>query len=94
MNFSSREANMKPDVPMRIKLSEERREDLSTAVRQLFQDEFERDLSEFQAQRLIDFFMRQLGPPVYNQAIQDARAYVLTKLEDIDGEVYEPEESP
>jgi len=79
---------------MRIKLSDERREDLSTAVQQLFQDEFERDLSEFQAQRLIDFFMRQLGPPVYNQAIQDARAYVLTKLEDIDGEVYEPEETP
>jgi uncharacterized protein (DUF2164 family) len=79
---------------MRIKLSEERREDLSTAVRQLFQDEFERDLSDFQAQRLIDFFMRQLGPPVYNQAIQDARAYVLTKLEDIDGEIYEPEETP
>jgi uncharacterized protein (DUF2164 family) len=79
---------------MRIKLSDERRDDLSTAVQQLFQEEFERDLSEFQAQRLIDFFMRQLGPPVYNQAIQDARAYVLTKLEDIDGEVYEPEETP
>jgi len=94
LNFSSREANVKPDEPMRIKLSDERREDLSTAVQQLFQDEFERDLSEFQAQRLIDFFMRQLGPPVYNQAIQDARAYVLTKLEDIDGEVYEPEETP
>lgn len=86
--------SVKPDEPMRIKLSEERREDLSTAVRQLFQDEFERDLSDFQAQRLIDFFMRQLGPPVYNQAIQDARAYVLTKLEDIDGEIYEPEETP
>ncbi len=94
MNFSSREANVEPDGPMRIKLSDERRDDLSTAVQQLFQEEFERDLSEFQAQRLIDFFMRQLGPPVYNQAIQDARAYVLTKLEDIDGEVYEPEETP
>ena len=85
---------MKPDGPMRIRLSEDRREDLGAAVRQLFQDEFERDLSEFQAQRLIGFFMRQLGPPVYNQAIQDARAYMLTKLEDIDGEVYEPEETP
>lgn len=94
MKFSSREANVEPDGPMRIKLSDERRDDLSTAVQQLFQEEFERDLSEFQAQRLIDFFMRQLGPPVYNQAIQDARAYVLTKLEDIDGEVYEPEETP
>lgn len=77
---------------MRIKLSEERREHLATSTQQLFLDEFERDLSEFQAQRLIDFFMGQMGPAVYNQAIQDARAYVQAKLDDIDGEVYEPEE--
>jgi len=77
---------------MRIQLSEERRELLSAAIQQMFLEEFERDLSEFQAQRLIDFFMSQLGPPVYNQAIQDARAYIQLKLDDLDGEVYEPEE--
>ena len=76
---------------MRIQLSEERRELLSAAIQQMFLEEFERDLSEFQAQRLIDFFMSQLGPPVYNQAIQDARAYIQLKLDDLDGEVYEPE---
>lgn len=42
---------------MRIELSEERREHLTTATQQLFLDEFERDLSEFQARRLIEFFM-------------------------------------
>ena len=77
---------------MRIQLSEERRELLSAAIQQMFLEEFERDLSEFQAQRLIDFLMSQLGPPVYNQAIQDARAYIQLKLDDLDGEVYEPEE--
>jgi uncharacterized protein (DUF2164 family) len=76
---------------MRIQLSEERREILTSAVQQLFLEEFERDLSDFQAQRLIDFFMSQLGPPVYNQAIQDARAHIQLKLDDLDGEVYEPE---
>jgi uncharacterized protein (DUF2164 family) len=76
---------------MRIQLSEERREVLTSAVQQLFLEEFERDLSDFQAQRLIDFFMSQLGPPVYNQAIQDARAHIQLKLDDLDGEVYEPE---
>ena len=50
------------------------------------------DLSDFQAQRLIDFLLRHLGAPVYNQAIQDARAFLQTKLDDLDGEVYEPEE--
>jgi uncharacterized protein (DUF2164 family) len=50
-------------------------------------------LSEFQASRLTDFYLNQLGPPVYNQAVQDARAYIHLKLDDLDGEVYEPEES-
>ncbi len=77
---------------MRIELSEERREQLATEVQQLFLDEFERDLSEFQAERLIDFFMSQMGPPVYKQAVQDARRYVMAKLDDLDGEVYEPED--
>ena len=76
---------------MRIQISEERRELLATAVQQVFLEEFERDLSEFQAQRLIDFFMNHLGPPVYNQAIQDARAHIQLTLDDLDGEVYEPE---
>lgn len=76
---------------MRMKLTEERKEILINSVQQLFLEEFERDLSEFQAHRLLDFFMSQLGPPVYNQAIQDARAHIQLKLDDLDGEVYEPE---
>jgi len=80
------------DSPMRIKLSEEGREQLASAVRQLFVEEFDRELSGFQAQRLIDFFVRHLGAPVYNQAIKDARGFLQTKLDDLDGEFYEPEE--
>lgn len=79
---------------MSIKLSEERRELLVEAAQQLFVDEFERDLSPFQAERLLDFFLEQIGPPVYNQAVQDAQAFMLTKLEDLDGEIYEPEMPP
>ncbi len=79
---------------MRLPLDDERRGLLVEAVQQLFSDEFERDLSPFQAERLLDFFLEQIGPPVYNQAVQDARAFILTKLEDLDGEVYEPELPP
>ena len=80
------------ESPMRIKLSEEARDRLVTAVQRLFVQEFEQELSDFQAGRLIDFFVRQLGAPVYNQAIQDARSFLQAKLEDLDGEFYEPEE--
>ncbi len=75
-----------------MKLSDERREMLVLAAQALFKEEFERDLSVFQAERLIDFFLGHLGPSVYNQAVQDARVYFQQKLEDLEGEVYEPDE--
>ena len=78
--------------PMRIALSDERRRQLVAALRRFLAREFETDFSEFQAQRLLDFFVRQLGAPVYNQAIQDARAFLQDKLSDLEGEFYEPEE--
>jgi uncharacterized protein (DUF2164 family) len=79
--------------PMRIALSDARRDELVSAVRRLLAGEFELELSDFQAQRLLDFFVRQLGAPVYNQAIQDARAFLQEKLSDLEGEFYEPEEA-
>ena len=79
------------DSPMRIKLSPERRERLVVELRGLFAREFDRELSEFQARRLVDFFVRHLGAPVYNQAVQDARGALQAKLDDLDGELYEPE---
>ena len=76
---------------MRIKLVPERRDRLVKKLQGLFQKEFDSELSEFQAQRLVDFFVRHLGAPVYNQAVQDARAAIQTKLDDIEGEFYEPD---
>lgn len=76
---------------MQIKLSQERRERLVNEIRALFTQEFDRELSEFQARRLIDFLIRHLGAPVYNQAIQDVRAALQAKLDDLEGEFYEPE---
>jgi uncharacterized protein (DUF2164 family) len=40
---------------------------------------------------LVDFLVDELGPPVYNQGVRDAQAYLQEKLSDLDGEVYEPE---
>jgi len=33
-----------------------------------------------------------VGPPLYNQAVADTRGFILRKLEDLDGELYEPQE--
>ena len=84
-------ALQKIDGPVRIKLSEESRKALATELEKFFAEELDRDLSDFQAQRLIDFLVLRLGAPVYNQAIQDARKYLQAKLDDLEGEFYEPE---
>lgn len=76
---------------MRIKLSDDRRARLLRSIRQHFAEEFDEEISDFRADGLLDFFIRELGPPVYNQGVRDAARYMQDRLTDIDGEVYERE---
>ena len=73
---------------MAVKLSEDRRTRLTLELQRFYRQEFDEELSPFRSDKLIDFFVGALGPHVYNQAVQDARAFMLRKLEDLDGEVY------
>ena len=81
---------MSSQSPMRIRLSPERRASLLRAVKTHFSAEFDEPLSDFRAEGLVDFFVRELGPPVYNQGVRDASSFIQEKLADIEGEVYEP----
>ena len=82
-------ADRRGDSPMRIRLADDRRASLLRALKQHFEDEFDDPISDFRAQGLIDFFVRELGPPVYNQGVRDACAAMQDKLGDLEGEVYE-----
>ena len=76
---------------MKIRLSAERRAALVESLTAYYATEFDETLSAFRAEALLDFFVRELGPPVYNQGVRDAAAFVQAKLADIEGEVYERE---
>jgi uncharacterized protein (DUF2164 family) len=80
-----------PDGPMRIGLDPERRSMLFDSIVRFHQEEFDELLSEFRAASLLDFFVRELGPPVYNQGVRDAAGYIQEKLTDIEGDVFEIE---
>jgi uncharacterized protein (DUF2164 family) len=78
------------DSPLRVRLSEDRRKRLIAAVKGYFEENFDDEpLSDFRAQGLLDFFVRELCPPVYNQGVHDACAAMQEKLVDLEGEVYE-----
>ena len=42
---------------------------------------------------LLDFFLDQIGPTIYNRAVGDAQALMQDKLIDIDGELFEASDS-
>ncbi|MFT4711162.1 MAG: hypothetical protein ACI9D0_001347 [Bacteroidia bacterium] len=77
--------------PLRIRLSDDRRGALKRDLSAYFEAQFGEPLSDFRADELVAFFMQQLGPQVYNQAIADARGFMLEKIDDLEVEVYEPD---
>jgi uncharacterized protein (DUF2164 family) len=76
---------------MRIRLSADRRASLLVAIKAHSAEAFDEPISEYRAEALLDFFVRELGPPVYNQGVRDASGYIQSKLADIEGDVYERE---
>ena len=75
--------------PLRVRLSDERRVELVAVIKQHFIDEFDEILSDYRAEAILDFFVKTLGPPVYNQGVKDATGYIQEKLADIEGEIHE-----
>ena len=73
---------------MKINLSEERKQDILKAFASFYYSEFDEEISEYRSEQVLDFFMNILGPSVYNQAIQDARAFISEKLDDLDAEFF------
>ena len=75
--------------PAHIRLSEERKSGILRGLTELYERDFDESLSDFRAEQILDFFVRTLGPAVYNQAIQDARKFMAERLEDLDATYYE-----
>jgi uncharacterized protein (DUF2164 family) len=76
---------------MTVVLDDDRRAQLIAELQALYLDSFDEQMSAFRAEQVLEFFLASLGPQVYNQAVKDARAFFQQKLDDLDGEVYEPE---
>ncbi len=77
---------------MRIELADERKAKMVIAIQRYFRENLDAELGELGAQLLLEFFIRELGAPVYNQAIRDAHDFIQDKLVDLAGEFYEPEQ--
>lgn len=76
---------------MGLEIDSARRGRLVGLVQGFFAETFDEEISVFRAEQVIDFTLGTVGPQAYNQGVQDARKFLQDKLDDLDGEVHEPE---
>jgi uncharacterized protein (DUF2164 family) len=76
---------------MALKISKEAEALLVKSIRHYFDENMDEPIGGLQAGMLLDFFMKEIAPTVYNQAISDAQAYMQDKALDMAGTCFEPE---
>lgn len=76
---------------MSLELSREGTEQAIASIRRYFADELDQELGELPARLLLEFFVKEIGPSVYNMAIADAQAYLRDRLVDMEGVCYADE---
>jgi len=76
---------------MSIELSKEARAEAVASIQQYFERDMPEPIGELPAGLLLNFFLEEVGPTIYNKAIADAQARLAVRVADLSGELYEDE---
>ncbi len=76
---------------MSIELSKEARAEAIASIQQYFERNMPEPIGELPAGLLLNFFVEEIGPAIYNRAIADAQARLAVRVSDLSGELYEDE---
>jgi uncharacterized protein (DUF2164 family) len=72
-------------VKMEIELNKEIREIFIENLKRYYWKERDEELSDLSAELLIDFITNDLGPYIYNKAVEDSYVYMNERIEDLLG---------
>ena len=76
---------------MAINLEKETEKHLIGSIKRFFAEEMDDEIGDLKAMRVLEFFIQEIGPNIYNQAISDAQKYFQEKASDLGDSYYEPE---
>ncbi|MES2306305.1 MAG: DUF2164 domain-containing protein [Gemmatimonadota bacterium] len=76
---------------MPIALTDDSRKQALASIKRYCSENIEAELSDIEAGLLLDFFLKEVAPSVYNAAVSDAQTYLRDRLVDLEAAVYEPE---
>ena len=74
-----------------MKIYDDKRVPLLESIQRFFNEYMDEEVGTLKSELLLDYFLREIGPVIYNQAITDAQAYFQEKTSDLEGTCYEPE---
>jgi len=74
-----------------IEIDKQIEETLLGSIKRFFIEELDEDIGDLKAAAVLDFFVKEIGPSVYNQAIADAQTFMTERVDDLGGARYQPE---
>lgn len=74
-----------------IEISKQARAAAIASIQRYFEENMTEPIGELPAGLLLNFFVEEIGPVVYNHAIRDAQQRMQQRVSDLDGEVYADE---
>ena len=66
-----------------LELTVEARKLAIASIRRHVQEELDQDVGDLKASLVLDFFLAELGPSVYNMGVADAKAFLTDRTEDL-----------
>ena len=76
---------------MAIKLERNAEQRALALIKRYFTENMDDEVGDLKAKLLLDFFLGEIGPIVYNSEIADAQAYFQGQVADLEGSCYEAE---
>jgi len=76
---------------MTITLNKESRATAVTSIERYFKDELDEKIGNIRAAALLNFFLEEIGPSIYNQAVADVQERLIGRVTEVDIECHEDE---
>ena len=71
-----------------FELSRQSRTDAIASLKRYFDENMSEPIGDLPAGLLLNFFVEEIGPAIYNQAVADAQARLQQRVADLGGELY------
>jgi uncharacterized protein (DUF2164 family) len=74
-----------------IELSKQVRTDAIASIRRYFDEQMPEPIGDLAAGLLLNYFLEEVGPVIYNRAIADAQMRLQQRVSDLNGELFADE---